>query len=136
MNRETINKFKSLFEEQKKSLVYSGSLINEEFHVQKDDMLDETDLTATEMETSMRMRLRNRETLFVKKLDEALRRIADGTFGECECCGEDIEMRRLEARPTATLCVGCKEEEERRETVHIDGRKHKSLGARLRIAAG
>jgi DnaK suppressor protein len=82
----------------------------------------------------MRMRLRNREALFLRKIDEALRRIADGSFGECEECGDDIELKRLEARPTATMCVACKEEAERREHVHIDGHRPKSLGAKLRLA--
>jgi DnaK suppressor protein len=75
------------------------------------------------------MRLLNRETLYIKKLDEALRRIEEGTFGECDDCGEDIEIRRLEARPTATLCVSCKEEQERKEILTAVGREHKSLGS-------
>jgi DnaK suppressor protein len=134
MNREIVFKFKSLFEEQRKKLIYSGRVINEDFHIQKDDLLDETDMTSVETETAMRMRLRNRESLYLKKIDEALMRIADGTFGDCEDCGDGIELRRLEARPTTTLCVACKEEQERREHVHIDGHKHKSLGTKLRLA--
>ena len=77
----------------------------------------------------MRLRLRNRESLYVKKVDEALRRIESGEFGLCECCDGDIEIRRLEARPTATLCIACKEEEEKKEVLTADGRRHKSLGA-------
>jgi DnaK suppressor protein len=80
------------------------------------------------MEQSMRMRLCNRETLYIKKINEALKRMDEGTFGECDECGEDIELRRLEARPTATLCVSCKEEQERREGLTAAGRLHKSLG--------
>jgi DnaK suppressor protein len=80
------------------------------------------------MDKEMRMRLCNRETLYLKKVDEALRRIEDGNFGECEECGEDIEFRRLEARPTATHCVSCKEEQERKEGLTAAGRQHKSLG--------
>lgn len=76
----------------------------------------------------MRMRLCNRDTLLLKKLDESLKRIEDGTFGVCEECGEDIEVRRLDARPTATLCVSCKEEQERKEVLTAAGRMHKSLG--------
>src|SRR5262245_23076420 len=109
MNREIMMKFKNLFEEQRRNLLYTHGLVNTEFQLHKDDMLDEVDMTSTELEQSMRMRLRNREALFLKKIDESLKRIADGTFGECETCGEDIEVRRLEARPTTTMCVGCKE---------------------------
>ena len=71
LNHETVLKFKLLFETQKKNLLYSQGVINEDFHLQKDDMLDEMDLTTNELERSMRMRLRNREALFLKKIDEA-----------------------------------------------------------------
>jgi DnaK suppressor protein len=133
MKPEMIKKFKDLFEEQRKNLVYSNSVVNEDFVIQKDDMLDETDWTSMELETNMRMRLRNREALFLKKIDEALERIELGKFGDCESCEEEIEFKRLEARPTATLCVQCKEEQERAEQLHIDGHKHKSVG-KLRMA--
>jgi DnaK suppressor protein len=125
MNQEMILKFKGMFEEQRKQLMYSQEFINEEFFVQKDDLLDEQE---------MRMRLRNREALFLKKLDEALARINDGSFGTCGDCGDGIEFKRLEARPTATLCVHCKEEQERGEHMHIDGHQLKSLGKKLRLA--
>lgn len=135
MKSEMILKFKTMFENQKKNLVYTHGVINEDFCIQKDDLIDDVDQTSTELETAMRMRLRNREALFLKKIDEALRRIEAGSFGLCEACGEDIELKRLEARPTANHCVGCKEEQERREQVHIDGTKSKSLGAKLRVLA-
>jgi DnaK suppressor protein len=134
MNREVVMKFKSLFEQQRRDILAAHGLSNAEFHIMQDDLADETDLTMSELETSMRMRLRNRETLFLKKIDEALDRISLGTFGVCDECGEGIESKRLEARPTATLCVACKEEEERRESVHIDGHKVKSLGTKIRFA--
>lgn len=133
MKPEMLFKFKALFETQKRNLLYSNAIVREDFNLQKEDLKDETDLTSTEIENNMRMRLRNREALFLKKIDEALRRIAEGSFGACEDCEEDIDLRRLEARPTATLCVHCKEEQERSEHHHIDGHKPKSLGS-LRLA--
>jgi DnaK suppressor protein len=133
MQKETIFKFKMLFEEQRRNLLYSNSLINENFNVQKEELIDEMDMTSTEVETSMRIRLRNREALFLKKIQDALSRIKEGTFGLCEDCGGDIDIRRLEVRPTATLCVHCKEEQERNEQIHIDGHRSKSLGTKLRI---
>ena len=134
MDSISLAKFKGLFEEQKSRLVTSFGMASECFTVNQDEMYDEVDLTSCEMESSMRMRLKNREALFLKKIDEALRRISDGTFGDCECCGDEIELRRLEARPTTTHCVNCKEEQERLEQVHIDGHKHKSMGSKLRLA--
>ncbi len=126
--------FKAQFEAEKKKLLFSNSYMNEQFHLQKDDLLDELDLTTVEMETSMRMRLRNREAIFLKKIEESLQRIAEGTFGQCESCEEEIEFKRLQARPTTTMCLSCKEDEERQEHIHIDGHRSKSLGAKLKLA--
>ncbi len=131
MNYDTIKKFKAIFQDQRSKLVYSQQVLNVEFNLQRDDMMDECDMTTTELENNMRIRLRNREALYLKKIDEALNRIQEGTFGECEACGDDIESKRLEARPTTTHCVTCKEDEERRETLHIDGHRPKSLGSRV-----
>lgn len=128
MKKETVRKFRKIFEVQRNSILYGDRVISEDFSVCPDDRFDEIDQATTDIEQSMRLRLRNRKTLFVKKLDDALKRIEDGTFGECDDCGEDIELKRLEARPTATLCVQCKEEQERREGLTASGREHKSIG--------
>jgi len=129
MRKDTIKKFKKIFETQRDRILYNSRVVREDFSVCPDDRYDEIDQATTDIEQSMQMRLRNRETLYIKKIDEALKRIEEGTFGECEDCGEDIEVRRLEARPTATLCVSCKEEQERKEVLTAAGREHKSLGA-------
>src|SRR6476660_3513778 len=113
MDKQTLVQFKNMFEEQRNQLTFTQGLMDENFHVNPDDMMDETDLTSAELEQSMRLRLRNRETLFVKKIDEALKRIHSGEFGQCESCEEEIDLKRLQARPTTTLCVACKEEQER-----------------------
>lgn len=128
MNKEKLKKFKKVFEKQRTSILFNDRVVREDFSVCSDDRYDEIDQATTDIEQSMRMRLRNREVLYIKKVDEALKRIEEGTFGECENCGEDIELRRLEARPTATLCVSCKEEQERKEMFTSLGREHKSLG--------
>lgn len=128
MNKEKLKKFKKIFEAQRRSLLFNDRVLRDDFSVCDDDRFDEVDQATTDIEQSMRMRLRNRETLYIKKVEEALKRIEAGNFGECEECGQDIELRRLEARPTATLCVSCKEEQERREIHTASGREHKSLG--------
>lgn len=132
MNKGVLKRFKVIFESQKQRLLFNDRILREDFNVNDDDRLDELDQATTDVEQSMRLRLRNRETLYLKKIEEALRRIDEGSFGECESCSEDIELKRLEARPTATLCVSCKEEEERREILTASGRIYKSLGEGLR----
>jgi len=128
VTQEQLRKFKKIFNSQKESLIFNDRIVREDFSVNLDDRYDEVDQASTDVEQSMRMRLRNRETLYIKKLEEALMRIEEGTFGLCEECDEDIELRRLEARPTATLCVSCKEEQERKEILTAAGRLSKSMG--------
>lgn len=128
MTKERMKKFKKIFEAQRKTILFNDRVVREDFGVCADDRYDEVDQAQTDSEQSMRMRLRNREMLYIKKVDEALKRIEEGCFGDCDECGEDIEIRRLEARPTATLCVSCKEEQERKEQISAAGRMHKSMG--------
>jgi len=128
MKKNKLTKFKKLFEAQRKSILFNDRVIREDFAVCGDDRYDEVDQATTDVEQSMRMRLRNRETLYIKKVESALKRIEEGTFGQCDSCEEDIELKRLEARPTATFCVACKEEQERSEVLTAAGRMHKSLG--------
>jgi DnaK suppressor protein len=128
-------KFKTLFENEKSKLLFSQDLLSTQFAVVPEDLMDEADFSAQELNHQMSMRLRNRESLYLKKIDEALLRIQEGTFGACTSCEEDIELKRLEARPTTNLCFTCKEESERSERIHIDGHKPKSLmGQRVRLA--
>jgi DnaK suppressor protein len=128
MKKEQLKKFKKVFQAQRKAVLFKDSVVREEFMVNGDDRFDEIDQAASDIEQSMRMRLCNREVFLVKRIDEALARIEEGTFGDCSDCGEAIELRRLEARPIATLCISCKEEQERREGLTASGRQHKSLG--------
>ena len=120
MKIEQVLKFKKLFEAQKATLLSTHKLTVDEFTLQSEEMSDEVDLISAEQEQGMKMRLRSRETLFLKKIDESLQKIQSGTFGECESCEEPIELSRLEVRPTANLCIYCKEEEEMRESKNID----------------
>jgi DnaK suppressor protein len=134
MKAESLLRFKGMFEEQRRAILNDNSQASEEFKVQPEDLTDEMDWTTSELQKGMLMRLRHREALFLKKIDEALARIRAGSFGACESCDGEIELRRLEARPTAELCISCKEEQEQRELLHADGRRHKSVGARFRFA--
>ena len=131
MKKDLLKKFKKAFEQQKDNLLFNDKVVREDFLSSPDDRMDDVDQASADMQQALRLRLRNRETLLLKKINEALSRIEDGTFGECESCGDDIEIRRLEARPTATLCIACKEEQEQREMNTADGRKPKSLGTEL-----
>lgn len=69
---------------------------------------DPADRASQEEEFSIELRARDRERKLIKKIEDALERISEDDFGYCEACGVEIGMRRLEARPTATLCIDCK----------------------------
>ena len=76
---------------------------------------DELDNVSVEKENQLDLRLKARNALYLKKVRKALQKIEEGTFGECTSCGDEISRQRLFARPTADLCILCKEEEEREE---------------------
>jgi DnaK suppressor protein len=76
------------------------------------------DLASSEYLHSFTFRLRGREKVFLEKIDRALEKIEGGTFGICEQCGEPISIKRLEARLETTLCIRCKEDQERMEKAY------------------
>lgn len=76
---------------------------------------DPNDRASQESEFSMELRTRDRERKLLKKINEALDLLDEGEYGFCESCGVEIGVRRLEARPTATLCIDCKTLDEIRE---------------------
>ena len=76
---------------------------------------DPNDRATQESEFAMELRTRDRERKLIKKIEESLSDIDSGEYGYCEQCGVEIGIRRLEARPTATLCIDCKSLDEIRE---------------------
>lgn len=76
---------------------------------------DLSDRATQEEEFSLELRTRDRERKLISKIDAALRSLGEDNYGYCEGCGEEIGLRRLEARPTASLCIDCKELDEIKE---------------------
>ena len=91
-------------------------------HLQDDSVQhpDLADRASSETERSLELRTRDRQRKLVAKIDAALRRIEDGTYGYCEETGEPISLKRLDARPIATLSIEAQERHERREKVYRD----------------
>jgi DnaK suppressor protein len=81
---------------------------------------DLADRASSETDRAIELRARDRQRKLIAKIDEALTRIDDGTYGYCEETGEPISLRRLEARPIATLSVEAQERHEQRERVYRD----------------
>jgi len=116
VNQKDLKKFKKILEESKRNLLLSArKTLTDEAAFDIDDLPDEIDLASSEYTQSMVFRLRDREKFLLKKIDDALARIENGTFGICEICEEEISVKRLEARPVTTMCIRCKEEQEKQE---------------------
>ena len=116
MTQEQIEDFKNLLLQERQRVINSiqtatGDL--KEAAASKEG--DEMDIAVNANQTGLMVRMKEREAHYLSRIDEALGRIDDGSYGECEDCGEDITIKRLESRLVATLCIGCKEQEERRE---------------------
>lgn len=119
MDKKSLVKFKKLLLEEKQRIQNnSRNSLKNEINISQDDLPDESDLAATEINQSLVFKLRDRERMMMAKIDAALNRIDQGTFGSCESCEEDIEPRRLEARPFSTQCIACKEQDERRDKIY------------------
>ncbi len=116
MNKAQLKKFKTMLEEKRDEIVKKAKqTLSEDMMLDANDLPDEMDLASSEYLQSFTFRLRGREKSFLDKIEKALAKIEDGTFGNCEECGEEITMKRLEARPETSLCIRCKEDQERAE---------------------
>ena len=84
-------------------------------HQDQEAFPDVSDQASAEVDQNFSMRIRDREQKLLKKIDEALDRMKEGTYGICERCAEDIPYKRLKARPVTTLCIECKTIQEQEE---------------------
>ncbi|MBN9423860.1 MAG: RNA polymerase-binding protein DksA [Candidatus Accumulibacter sp.] len=115
MNSKQLAHFRSILDNVKKELIED---IERTVHTMQDEatvFADPNDRASQETDIAIELRNRDRERKLIKKIDEALGRIDSGDYGYCNSCGVDIGIKRLEARPTATLCIDCKTLEEVRE---------------------
>ncbi len=115
MNPRQRAHFKTILEEMKRGLSQD---IDRTVHTMQDEatiFADPNDRASQESDVSLELRNRDRERKLIKKIDETIARIDGGEYGYCESCGVEIGLKRLEARPTATLCIDCKTLDELRE---------------------
>lgn len=116
LNEDQLEEFRGLLSADKERLLEKAvHTLKNEIELSKDDMADEADLASALTDQSLSLRLRGRERTLIEKIDLALKRIEAGEFGTCIVCEDDIEVDRLRARPVTTMCIACKEEQERRE---------------------
>ena len=112
MEEKDLEYFKELLSKRLEDLLNQAEDTVSDMHDPKGNFPDPTDRAAYEAERNFELRIRDREYKLIKKVKKALERIEDGSFGICEKCGEDIDTKRLKARPVTTLCIDCKTKEE------------------------
>lgn len=120
MTKKQIEEIRVTLEEQRLRIVNNAKrTLKNEIELAEEDLPDEMDLASSVYEQNLSLRLRGRERFLLDKIEEALGRIQEGEFGECDECGEAIGIARLRARPVTTLCISCKEEQEKREKAFV-----------------
>jgi DnaK suppressor protein len=115
MNSRQLAHFRNMLANMKRELSQD---IDRTVHTMQDEatiFADPNDRASQESDMSLELRNRDRERKLIKKIDETITKIDAGEYGYCDSCGVEIGLKRLEARPTATLCIDCKTLDELRE---------------------
>jgi DnaK suppressor protein len=120
MSKEQLDHFRQILNTWKRDLMQEVDRTVLHMKDEAANFPDPNDRATQESEFSLELRTRDRERKLIRKIEEALKRIDDGTYGYCIETGEEIGIKRLEARPVATLCVEAQERRERREKQYGD----------------
>ncbi|KJS01801.1 MAG: conjugal transfer protein TraR [Desulfobulbaceae bacterium BRH_c16a] len=115
MEREQLELFRTQLLLKKQEIMTDAGKTMTEMTDQTTNVPDPNDRATLESGRSFELRIRDRERKLLTKIDEAIARIEEGSYGVCEDCGEEIGLKRLEARPVTTLCIDCKTLQETRE---------------------
>jgi len=120
MNKEQLEHFRQILSSWKRDLMEEVDRTVLHMKDEAANFPDPNDRATQESEFSLELRTRDRERKLIRKIEEALQRVEDGSYGYCVETGEEIGVKRLEARPVATLCVEAQERRERREKQYGD----------------
>ena len=115
MWKRDLSAFQKLLHERRQELVSEASRTVDGMGENREQFPDPTDRASLEDNRNLLLRIRDRERKLISKIDEALGRIEDGSYGKCEECGAEIGLERLRARLVTTLCIDCKSLQEAQE---------------------
>jgi DnaK suppressor protein len=115
VKQKDVKFFRTLLNERLRELLGEAERTVDGMTDTKENFPDPTDRASLEADRNFVLRIRDRERKLIVKIQEALVRLDDGTYGKCEECGEEIGVERLKARPVTTLCIDCKSLQEARE---------------------
>jgi DnaK suppressor protein len=122
VNKAELERLRKVLEKQLKEL--QSDIGKDMPSMESPALADVNDQASLESERNFELRIKDRERKLISKVQEALKKIGDGTYGICESCGEAIGVKRLQARPVTSYCINCKAEmeaEERREESSATG---------------
>ncbi len=114
MKKKDLDRFKKILQEEKQKIHNHLLDLSQSAEEDLESNLsgDSADIASLEMNQASNYKIGKRESFLLKKIEKALNKIEEKTFGDCESCGEEITVARLEARPVAELCIDCKTEQE------------------------
>ena len=112
LNKKKLESFRKLLNGRLNDLLIEANKTVSGMSDHKENLPDPSDRATLESDRNFTLRIRDRERKLIGKIKEALERIEGGSFGICEECGGQISVKRLRARPMATLCIDCKHEQE------------------------
>lgn len=117
MDNSDIEYFRDLLRKMRQDIQQKGENTIEDMTEDREIYADPADRASAESDRAFILRLRDRDRKLIQKIDQALDRIQEGSFGICDDCGEDISIARLKARPVTTLCIKCKSKQEQAEAM-------------------
>ena len=115
MEEKVLESFREQLVDKRDNILKEAERTLSELTDQSGNIPDPNDRASAESGRNFELRIRQREQRLLSKIDDALQRIDDGDFGECESCGETIGLKRLKARPVTALCIECKTAQESKE---------------------
>ena len=115
MDHNDLEYFRKLLSSMLEEAQQKGDSTIEELTDSNEVFADPADRATAESDRAFTLRIRDRERRLIRKIQSALQRMADGTYGICDECGEDISIARLKARPVTRLCINCKARQEEEE---------------------
>lgn len=116
MDSKKLDHFKTLLLKHRQQILNGGLMTrSEDLHISEEDLSDESDLATSMIQQQISCTMRDRELVKLRRIDFALEKVHDGSYGQCEDCDEEIGMKRLENQPWAELCIVHAEEKERED---------------------
>jgi DnaK suppressor protein len=119
MNQEQLEHFREILNNKLNSLINEAiKTVDTMSRTEEENFPDPTDRATLESDRNFELRIRDRERKLIPKINQAIERINNETYGICIECGQEISVKRLESRPEATMCIRCKTKEEEFEKKH------------------